>query len=195
MGKIKELFAGQPYRKPACLLVKNAVAEFFRFYLVVVHNNFYTLRGDLGILFRKESSMPKKRKAIHLTPDERQELERFVASGKKRARPITRGRVLLLMQEGHRPTAIARTLGTSRATVYNVSKKYQQKARTPLLEVLQEEPRSGRPLKLDSRVEAKVTMIACSEPPAGAARWTLHLIADKLVRLGVTDSISHESVR
>ena len=139
--------------------------------------------------------MPKKRKAIHLTPDERQELERFVASGKKSARAITRARVLLLMQEGHRPTAIARTLGTSRATVYNVSKKYQQKARTPLLEVLQEEPRSGRPLKLDSRVEAKVTMIACSEPPAGAARWTLHLIADKLVRLGVTDSISHESVR
>jgi len=139
--------------------------------------------------------MPKKRRAVHLTLHERQELERFVASGKKSARAITRARILLLAQEGHRPTAIARTLGVSRATVYNVSKKDQQKAQTPLLEVLQEEPRSGRPLKLDSEVEAKVTLIACSQPPVGVARWTLHLIADKVVKLGVTAALSHESVR
>ena len=47
----------------------------------------------------------------------------------------------------------------------------------------------------DSTVEANVTMIACSKAPKGAARWTLHLIADKLVQLNVVDSISHESVR
>jgi transposase len=77
-----------------------------------------------------------------------------------------------------------------------VCKRYKtQKARTPLVAVLQEEPRSGRPLKLDTRVEAKITRLACAEPPAGRARWTLHLIADKLVKLGVTDAISHESVR
>jgi transposase len=103
---------------------------------------------------------------------------------------------LLLAQEGRRATAIAQTLGVARGTLYNVCQKYkQQKARTPLVEGLQDEPRSGRPLKFDSRVEAKVTMIACSEPPAGRARWTLHLIADKVVQLGVTDAISHESVR
>ena len=49
--------------------------------------------------------------------------------------------------------------------------------------------------KLDSTVAAKVTMIAGSTPPEGAARWTLHLIADQLVKLDVVDSISHESVR
>jgi transposase len=103
---------------------------------------------------------------------------------------------LLLIQEGRRATEVARTLGVSRGTIYHVCQKYKEKkARTPLLEVLQDEPRSGRPIKLDSRVEAKVTMIACSAPPEGRGRWTLHLIADKLVTLGVTDSISHESVR
>src|ERR1043166_6332687 len=140
--------------------------------------------------------MSKKQNAIKLTLDERHDLERFVTRGKKSAREITRARILLLTQDGRQVTDIARTLGVSRGTFYNVYKRYQRKkARTPLVEVLEEEPRSGRPLKLDRRVAASVTMIACSEPPAGRARWTLHLIADKLVKLGVTDAISHESVR
>jgi len=140
--------------------------------------------------------MSKKQNAIKLTPNERQELERFVTRSKKSAREITRARILLLTQDGRQVTEIARTLGVSRGTIYNVYQRYQRKKlRTPLVEVLEEEPRSGRPLKLDSRVQAKVTLIACSEPPTGRARWTLHLIADKLVKLGVTDTISHESVR
>jgi putative transposase len=140
--------------------------------------------------------MSKKQHAIKLTPGQRQELERFVARGRKSAREITRARILLLTQDGRRVPEIAQTLGVSRGTIYNIYKRYQRKkARTPLVEVLQEAPRSGRPLKFDSRVEAKATMIACSAPPTGRARWTLHLIADRLVTLGVTDSISHESAR
>jgi transposase len=140
--------------------------------------------------------MSKKHSAIKLPPDERHELEMFITRGKKNAREITRARILLLAQGGRRVSDIAQTLGVSRGTIYNVYKRYKtKKTRTPLVEVLEEAPRSGRPLKLDSRVAAKVTMIACSEPPTGRARWTLHLIADKLVRLGVTDGISHESVR
>lgn len=139
--------------------------------------------------------MPKKQSAVKLTPDQRHELEMFVTRGKKSAREITRARVLLLAQDGRRATDIARTLGVSRGTIYNVWKKYKAKGRPPLVEALKEAPRSGRPLALDSRVAAKVTMIACSAPPEGRARWTLHLIADKLVTLGVTESISHESVR
>ena len=140
--------------------------------------------------------MAKKQSAVKLTSAERHELEMFVTRGKKSAREITRARILLLTQDGRQVTEIARTLSVSRATIYNVYKRYQtKKPRTPLVEVLEEEPRSGRPLKLDSRVAAKVTLIACSEPPTGRARWTLHLIADKLVKLGVTDTISHESVR
>ena len=123
-------------------------------------------------------------------------MERFVTRGKKSARELTRARILLLTQDGRQVSDIARTLGVSRGTIDNVYKRYQRKKpRPPLVELLEEGPRSGRPLKLDSRVQAKVTLIACSEPPTGRARWTLHLIADKLVKLGVTDTISHESVR
>lgn len=74
--------------------------------------------------------------------------------------------------------------------------KYLHKAHDePILDVLHEAPRSGRPIKIDTQVEAHVTMIACSDPPEGYGRWTLHLIADKLVQLEVIDTISHESVR
>src|SRR5215813_7998750 len=121
--------------------------------------------------------MPTRRRKVHLTQPQRTELDTFVAHGKKSA------------------SEIARLLGLSRGTVYNVRRKYQAQARRPLGEVWHDAPRSGRPIQLDSQVEAKATMIACSDPPAGRGRWTLHLIADKLVRLGVTDSISHESVR
>ncbi|SRR6266851_1821400 len=139
--------------------------------------------------------MPKKRKAVTLTKAEREGLETFVAHGKRSARAITRARILLLSDEGRKERELTEILGVSRGTVYNVRKKYQQRMHAHILDLLHDEPRSGRPIKLDSRVEAKVTMIACSEPPAGCGRWTLHLIADKLVKLEVTDSISHESVR
>lgn len=139
--------------------------------------------------------MPERRRKGPLTKTQRTELEAFVARGKKSAREINRARVLLLAEEGKGASEIARLLGLSRGTVYNGCMKYQAKARRSLGEVVPDAPRSGRPIKLDSRVEAKVTRIACSDPPEGRGRWTLHLIADKLVRLGVTASISHESVR
>ena len=90
---------------------------------------------------------------------------------------------------------IAKVLGVSQATVSAARKRYAQKRHDHILDLVKEEPRLGRPIKLDSKVEAKVTMIACSDPPQGSARWTLHLIADKLVNLDVVDSTSHESVR
>ena len=139
--------------------------------------------------------MPQPRRAVKLTKAERGALETFVAHGKRSARAITRARILLLADEGRKERDLTEILGVSRGTVYNVRKKYQLKAYAHILDLLHDEPRSGRPVVLDSRVEAKVAMIACSAPPAGCGRWTLRLIADKLVKLEVTDAISHESVR
>jgi len=139
--------------------------------------------------------MPRKQRVVTLTAKERKALEDFVSHGKKSARAITRARTLLLLDEGKKEHELAQLLGISRGTIANTRKKYQRKGHAPILELLQEAPRSGRPIRLDSRVEAKVTMIACSTPPTGRSRWTLQLIADKLVELAVTESISHESVR
>ena len=139
--------------------------------------------------------MPKQCLDIQLTVEERDVLETFVAHGTKSARAINRARILLLLDEGRREKELTTILGVSRGTIYHVHQKYMQKEHAHILDVLHEAPRSGRPIKIDSRVEAKVTMIACSAPPEGYGRWTLHMIADKLVQLAVIDTISHESIR
>ena len=139
--------------------------------------------------------MPAKRQALRLTTAERDILEQFVAHGTKSARAINRARILLLLDEGRREQELTPILGVSRGTIYHVRHKYLQKEHAHILDVLHEAPRSGRPIKIDSRVEAHVTMIAGSDPPEGYGRWTLHMIADKLVQLTVIDTISHESVR
>jgi transposase len=139
--------------------------------------------------------MGQKHRTVRLTQEERNALADFVAQGKKSARAITRARILLLSDEGWKERELSELLGVSRGTVSHVRKKYQQKGRAPILELLHEASRSGRPLTLDSQIEAKTAMISCSAPPPGRGRWTLHLIADKLVKLAVTETISHESVR
>jgi len=139
--------------------------------------------------------MPTKCQKVRLSSAERDGLEKFVAHGTKSARAINRARILLLLDEGRQEKELTTILGVSRGTIYNVRNKYLKTEHEHILDVLHEAPRSGRPIKIDSRVEAKVTMIACSEPPEGYGRWTLHMIADKLVQLEVIDMISHESVR
>src|SRR5262249_38592684 len=86
-------------------------------------------------------------------------------------------------------------VGVARGTVYHVHKSYGQKGHAPLLALRPEAARRGRPMTLESQVEAKPTRIACSAPPPGRSRWTRHLIADKLVELAGTESSAHERVR
>lgn len=136
--------------------------------------------------------MPRKRIRIKLTEQDEKILKRYVSQGQKNAREINRARILLLSNEGTKVKDIKQVLGTSQATIYNVRKKYNRQEHEHILDFIKDKPRSGRPIKLDSRVAAKVSMIACSDPPTGRARWTLHLIADKLEAV---ESISHESVR
>lgn len=139
--------------------------------------------------------MTRKRRPVQLTQDEYEFLTTYVAHGQKNARHINRARTLLLSHDGKNDQDIVKVLGISRATVYNIRKRYHQQKYDHMVEILSDKPRLGRPIAFDHKVEANVTMIACSQAPKGCARWTLHLIADKLVQLGVVDSISHESVR
>jgi transposase len=139
--------------------------------------------------------MIRKRRPVELTQDEYEFLTAYVAHGQKNARQINRARTLLLSHDGKNDQDIAQVLGISRATIYNVRKRYHQQNYDHIVEILHDKPRLGRPIAFDHKVEANVAMIACSEAPKGSARWTLNLIADKLVQLQVVDSISHESVR
>lgn len=139
--------------------------------------------------------MPKPKYVVHLSKKERQELNMFVSRGKKSAREITRARILLLADEGKSDQEIMDLLGPSRPTIWSLRKKYAERRNEPILDILKDEPRSGRPVKIDTRVEANISVIACSDPPEGAAKWTLRMVADRLVKLDVIDSISHESVR
>lgn len=140
--------------------------------------------------------MPHPQKyPVALTDAERKALETFVSSGQKKAREITRARILLLADAGNQDSEIQALLGLSRPTVCAMRRKYAQADDAHILDVLKDAPRAGRPIQIDTRVEAKISLIACSDPPEGSARWTLHMIADKLIELDIIDSISHESVR
>src|SRR6266487_1399818 len=106
--------------------------------------------------------MPRKLYYVHLNAQEREQLETFVKHGKKSARAITRARILLFADEQKTDEDIVTLLGISRPTVYYLRKKYQERTSQPILELLQEQPRSGQPIKVDTRVESHISMIACS---------------------------------
>jgi len=131
--------------------------------------------------------MPRKIHHIVLSNKDYLQLRCYVQGGHKSARAINRARILLFADMGMTDEDIASTLGISMATVYRVRKNYNTSGLTM---ALAEKPRRGAPAKLDGRAEATLTMLACSAPPAGYGRWTLQLLADKLVELQVVDAIS-----
>jgi transposase len=135
--------------------------------------------------------MSKKLYQVNLMEEERERLLHDLKQGKKLARTMTKARILLLADEGRIDKEIAETLKVSMATVFRVRQRYCQGG---LEAALMDKPRSGAPPKLNSRLEAQLTALACSEPPEGRGRWTLRLLADKLVELELIDSVSHTAV-
>jgi transposase len=98
----------------------------------------------------------------------------------------------LLSDDDLEDDEIVETLKVSKTTVYRIRKRYCEGG---LDYALREKPRSGAPAKIDGKIEAKITMIACSEPPDGRSKWTLKLLADKLVEMEVVESISNMTVQ
>jgi transposase len=139
--------------------------------------------------------MPQRRSQVQLGARDRQQLESYVKHGKPAARAVTRARILLLADEHYTDEEIMEVLGVSRPTVTTMRRKAYAHPRGDILQLLAEAPRPGQPIKLDSRVAAHVALIACSQAPVGAARWTLQLIADRLIELKVVEEVCLESVR
>jgi len=140
----------------------------------------------------------KKRYVVKLTADERTRLQGLIKRGREAAYRRRHAEVLLLVDEGkHGPKLIDREVaertGFSRRTVEQI----RERCVTEGLELALERKKRSRERsqRLDGEGEARLVSLACSDAPAGHARWTLHLLKDKLVELGVVDTISHECVR
>ena len=134
----------------------------------------------------------KKLYCVRLNEGEREELIRYLRRGKSSARSLTRARILLLADEERDDKEIAEALKVSKSTANRIRKRYFEGG---LEFALHEKARSGAPTKMDGRIEAQLTLLACSEPPDGRSKWTLRLLADRLVELEAVESISHMSVQ
>jgi transposase len=136
--------------------------------------------------------MPKRIYIVDLTKEERTSLLDFIKSGEHSARKLNRARILLLADEGKADSEIAGSLHTGTATVQRTRQRFVE---GNLEGALNEQPRPGGQKKLGEKGEAILETLAHSEPPEGRKRWTLQLLADRLVELKVVDSISYETVR
>jgi len=134
----------------------------------------------------------KKLHHVRLKEEEREGLSRYLRRGKSSARSLTRARILLLADEGRDDGEISKALKVSKSTANRIRKRYFESG---LQFALHEKARSGAPTKMDGRIEAQLTLLACSEPPDGRSKWTLRLLADRLVELEAVESISHMSVQ
>ena len=134
----------------------------------------------------------KKLNIVHLNEQEREELRQYLRKGKSSARSLTRARILLLADDERDDEEIAETLKVSKSTIIRIRTRY---CKGGLDSALHEKARSGAPSKIDGRIEAELTLLACSDPPDGRSKWTVRLLADKLVEIEVVDSISHMSVQ
>ena len=136
-----------------------------------------------------------KQQHIYLEENERTELEQLIKSGTNSARVIARARTLLLLDrsQGQKRTIaeVVDAAMVSQGTVSNTKKRYFTGG---LDEALYEKPRPGATPKITGEVEAYLIALNCSEPPEGYDRWTLRLLAEKLVVLELVESISHVAV-
>ena len=137
------------------------------------------------------------RYAVHLLPADRTRLGDLLAAGTAPARTLAHARILLKTDAGADGPAwsdarTAEAVEVSLATVARVRRRW---ATTGLDDALHRRPTGPRPRRLDGAQEARLVAVACSAPPAGQARWTLRLLAERLVELEIVDGIAPNTVR
>jgi Homeodomain-like domain len=135
---------------------------------------------------------------VTLDADERAALERLVAAGKGAARRLTHARILLLADTAsgleQSDADIVDALGASVRTVERVRRRLVTEGLPAALDHRPQPPRPAK-VKIKGDVEQRLVRLACSDPPEGRCRWTLQLLADELVVLGLAESVSTETVR
>ncbi len=140
-----------------------------------------------------------KKYIVKLSKDEREDLGDITSKGTHKSQKILNAQILLGCDEGEFQTErstneeIARVLGTSMRKIDRVKKRFVMNG----IEATLNKKKGSRiyKKKADGDFEAHLVALSCSEPPEGFVRWSLRLLADKVVELHYIDSISHEAVR
>jgi hypothetical protein len=140
-----------------------------------------------------------KKYQVTLTADEREQLTALIAAGKAAAKRLAHARILLKADQAAGGPAwpderIAEAVEASTDTVARVRQRFVEQGLDAALGRKQQD-RPSRRRTLDGAAEARLVALACSAPPDGRARWTMRLLADKLVELEVVDAVSDETVR
>ena len=135
--------------------------------------------------------MPKKY-VVRLSAHHRGLLYALIQKGHAPARTVRRAHTLLLADEQQPTHSIAALLHTSAVTIMHTCKRFLT---VGLEAALYDRPRPGGRRKLDGRQEAHLVARACSAPPAGRERWSLRLLADRAVELGIVEDLSYATVR
>jgi transposase len=135
---------------------------------------------------------------VLLTAAERDPLQQLLAAGTASARKLAHARVLLKADKGPRgpgwvDAAIADAVELSQPTISRIGQQFVEAGLAAALN--RRAPRRVYLRKLDGEQEARVIALTCGEPPAGQVRWTLRLLAEKLVELEIGEAISHQTVR
>lgn len=145
-----------------------------------------------------EQIMSSKAYIVKLSKPERQQLETLIRKGKSGAARILKARILLKADCGRSSEAwpderIVEALDTNASMVYRVRRGFAEKG---LEAILSRKKRATPPVQpvFDGEKEAHLIRLACSEPPAGRSRWTLRLLADKLVELEIMEAVNFNTV-
>lgn len=131
-----------------------------------------------------------RKQHITLTAVDKTYLEVLVKTKDVSLKMYRRAVGLLELDRGKTYQAVSKTLGVSSVSVTNWKKRYE----TERLGCLEDKPRSGRPVEIDGEARAKVTALACSEAPQGYGKWSLRLLASRVVELEFCEHISHSTV-
>jgi hypothetical protein len=143
--------------------------------------------------------MPARKHRVHLCEEERGYLAELLSKGASLARKQTRARILLKTDEAEGAPAwsdlrTAEALEVCRATVSKVRKRYAKRSGIEDA-ISRKTPEREYERKMDGEREAHLIRLACSEAPEGRSRWTLRLLAGRMVELGYVETLSHEAVR
>ena len=140
-----------------------------------------------------------KRYKVTLTQEERKELEELSSKGKRAVRTILYARALLLLDQGEYASntwtvaSVAEALGTTTRSLEKLKKRFVEDGLAEAIERKKRE-KPPREIKFDGKFEAHLLALACSEPPEGRSRWTIRLLAEKVVELEIADSVSPMTV-